>query len=154
MAKPTVVQFEITGKDSAALRRFYASLFGWEMQQTGTPGYSRVLANTSGIPGAIGNSWDDRPGQVTFYVEVANLEEALADAEEFGGKIVGPRFGGQISDAVKRLTAGDWTWYEVLQAGIRFAFVADPEGHVVGLSQGLHRGLEQFESRHRPARGE
>jgi len=51
MAKPKVVQFEITGKASATLQRFYAGLFGWEMQQTGTPGYGRVLAEAEKLGG-------------------------------------------------------------------------------------------------------
>jgi hypothetical protein len=79
----------LTGRDGAGRQRFYARLFGWQTQSTGTPGYGRILAGKNGIPGAIGNSWD-------------------------GGA----------------------------------AFVADPEGHVVGLAQGLQRGLEQLAARH------
>jgi predicted enzyme related to lactoylglutathione lyase len=66
MAKPAVVQFEITGKDSAALSRFYASLFGWEIQTTATPGYYLVGANEKGIPGGIGPSRDGGSGRLTL----------------------------------------------------------------------------------------
>ena len=33
MARPVVARFEVTGKDSAGLRRFYSELFGWSIQE-------------------------------------------------------------------------------------------------------------------------
>ncbi len=33
MAKPAVAEFEVTGRDGAALRRFYPDLFDWEIQE-------------------------------------------------------------------------------------------------------------------------
>jgi predicted enzyme related to lactoylglutathione lyase len=127
MPTPTVVQFEITGRDGDALSRFYARLFGWEMQETGTPGYYRVVANDMGISGAVGPSWDGGPGQVTVLVEVADLQETLSRAEALGGTRCGEP-------------------HEVPKAGLTFTYVTDPEGHVVGLAQGLQRALAQFES--------
>jgi predicted enzyme related to lactoylglutathione lyase len=121
VAKPAVVQFEVTGKDSADLKRFYAILFGWEMHESPiTPGYYRVGADEPGIPGGIGPSQDGGAGWVTFFVEVDDLQEHLSRAEELGGTIVRPP-------------------KEVPQAGLTFAFVADFEGHVVGLTHGLRR---------------
>lgn len=49
MANPSVVQFEITGQNSATLQRFYARLFGWPMRETGSSDYARVLAREAGI---------------------------------------------------------------------------------------------------------
>ena len=116
MAKPAVVHFEITGQDSAALQRFYAGLFGWEMQETPMPGYRIVAANGDGIAGGIGPSRDGQPGRVTFYVEVPDVREALSDVEDVGGTIVlRPQ--------------------EIPELGVTFALFADPEGHVVGLQQ-------------------
>jgi predicted enzyme related to lactoylglutathione lyase len=115
MTIPAVVQFEITGRDSAALKRFYALLFGWQMgESTITPEYHVVEANGSGIPGGIGTGWDGASGQLTFYVEVDDLEENLYYAEELGGKVIAPP-------------------HEIPQLGIKFALFADPEGHVLGL---------------------
>jgi predicted enzyme related to lactoylglutathione lyase len=121
MNKPAVVQFEITGQDSAALQRFYSGLFGWEIHPTTTPGYGRVRPGAQGISGAIGGSWEGGAGQLTVFVEVTNLHEALSRAAELGGQVIGG------------LQA-------VPQTGMTFAYVADPAGHVVGLSQGLQRG--------------
>ena len=133
MEKPTIVQFEITGKDAGAQQHFYASLFGWEMH--GRPGYERTRAAETGLPGAIGSTrsgpnggrdegWDGGSGQLTVYVEVADLPATLSAAEKLGGKIVAPL-------------------YEVPGRQLAVAFIADPEGHVVGLSQGLRRAIEQ-----------
>jgi predicted enzyme related to lactoylglutathione lyase len=134
MATATVVQFEITGRDGEALNRFYAGLFGWEMQRTGTPGYCRVVASETGISGAVGPSWDDGPGQVTVLVEVADLQETLSRAAELGGTSCGKP-------------------HEVPQASLAFTYIADPEGHVIGISQGLQCALERFESTRSESKG-
>ena len=133
MNKPTVVQFEITGRDAQALQHFYASLFGWDMR--GRPGYERTSAAETGLPGAIGSTrsgpnggrddgWDGGSGQLTVYVEVADLKATLSAAEQLGGKIVAPM-------------------YELPGRQLAVAFIADPEGHVVGVSQGLQRAIEE-----------
>jgi predicted enzyme related to lactoylglutathione lyase len=119
------VQFEITGRDGAALKRFYAILFGWEIRAAAaTDGNFGVGAAETGIPGRIGRSWDGGPGRVTVYVEVDDLLEHVSLAEELGGRIVAPP-------------------REVPGTGVTLALVADPEGHVVGLSRGLGRRPER-----------
>jgi predicted enzyme related to lactoylglutathione lyase len=133
-----VVQFEITGKDPTALQQFYASLFGWDLQTTPggrTSSYQRTSAAVTGIPGAIGptrsgpnadreDDWDGGSGQVTVYVEVADLSESVAAALKLGGSVLAPV-------------------HQVPGRELRLAFIADPEGHVVGLSQGLQQALQQ-----------
>ena len=87
MAIPAVVQFEITGKNSATLKSFYGTLFGWQAQEVGiTPGYG-VVRTEKGIPGGIGPSWDGGSGHATFYVEVDDIQECLSLAEELGGRL-------------------------------------------------------------------
>jgi predicted enzyme related to lactoylglutathione lyase len=63
---------------------------------------------------------------VTFYVEVEDPARYLARAEELGGTTVVPPT-------------------EVPEFGLTFAFFADPEGHLVGLSKGVfpERGLSR-----------
>ena len=138
MNKPLVVQFEITGRDPERLHSFYRNLFGWQLQDTPgghSPGYKRTSAEETGIPGAIGptrsgpnatrdRDWDGGTGQLTIYVEVDDIEEAVSQAEKLGGKVVAPV-------------------YEVSGRSLKVAFIADPEGHVLGLSQGLQNAMKR-----------
>ena len=118
MTKPIVGWFEVTGKDGPGLQRFYAKLFDWKVSDTGDgSGYGLVAAEEKGIAGGIGASQDGGPGAVTFYVEVDDLDTYLAKAEKLGGTTLVPPT-------------------ELPNFGLSFAFFADPEGHMVGLSKG------------------
>jgi len=117
MAQPSVVWFEITGKNGPELQSFYSSLFGWNVQDAGDgSGYGLVGAADKGIGGGIGAAQDGR-GQLTFYVEVDDPSAYLDKATQLGGKTILPPT-------------------EVPQFGLTFALFTDPEGHVVGLSKG------------------
>jgi predicted enzyme related to lactoylglutathione lyase len=122
MHKADVVQFEISGEDTAELKRFYASLFGWHIQaeETSPGGPYSVAANGDGIRGIINTVRGGRSGQVTFYIEVDDVMESLAYAEELGGTII------------RRP-------HEIVHQGgpATVASFSDPAGNVVGLSTGL-----------------
>lgn len=119
MAKPVVARFEITGKDGAKLRRFYSDLFDWKIAEGAKgSGFGVVPAGDHGISGTIGPDRTGGHGHVSFYVEVDDPAGYLAKAERLGGKTVVPPT-------------------EVAEFGLVFAFFADPEGHVVGLSKGV-----------------
>ena len=115
MANP-VVWFEVVGRDGAALQRFYGGLFGWQPQDVGG-GYGTVQAEPKGIAGGIGTAQDGSSGHVTFYVEVDDPGAYLRRAEELGGRTLLPPT-------------------ELPEFGLTFALLADPEGHVIGLSKG------------------
>ena len=135
----SAIQFEISGRDSARLQDLYARLFGWAIQQTGTPGYGRVVAYQDGIPGAIGPGWDGRSRRVTVYVEVAHLEATRMRAEQLGGTVLdGPGHGVAQPGRVPRWS-DERRADEVPEAGVSFTFIADPEGNVIGESHGLRR---------------
>jgi predicted enzyme related to lactoylglutathione lyase len=105
-----IVHFEIIGNDGAKLQQFYRQLFNWEVKADNPWNYGMVEATDSGIGGGIG------PGQttgVTFYIEVPDLEAALARAEELGGKTETPPT--EIPDMVT------------------YATFTDPEGNRIGL---------------------
>ena len=137
-AKSHVVQFEITGRDATRLHDFYGGLFGWDLRVTpggATSSYRRTSASETGLPGAVGPvrsgpnvgrdpGEDAGGGQVTVYVEVEDIESAVSNAVQLGGKVVAPV-------------------YEVPGKHLRLAFIADPEGHVVGLSQGLQNAIDR-----------
>jgi len=118
MAAPAVAWFEVTGTDGAALQDFYAGLFDWQIQDAGDgSGYGLVAAAEKGIGGGIGAAQNGDTGRVTFYVEVDDVAGYLQKAEQLGGHTIVPPM-------------------EIAQFGLTFAFFADPEGHVVGLSKG------------------
>lgn len=116
MGQP-VTHFEIVGKDGEALMRFYADLFGWTINDDNPMSYGMVSAEENGIAGGITGGPDGYDGHVTFYIEVPDVEAALAKAESLGGtRIMGPD---QIMDMV---VLGQFT---------------DPEGHLIGVVRPL-----------------
>jgi predicted enzyme related to lactoylglutathione lyase len=121
MTKPVVGWFEVTGKDGPALQKFCAKLFGWTVNDAGDgSGYGLVEAGEKGIAGGIGASQDGGSGGVTSYVEVDDPAAYLKRAEKLGGTTVVPPT-------------------EIPNFGLTFAFLADPEGHVIGPSKGAVR---------------
>ncbi|HEY2601284.1 MAG TPA: VOC family protein [Thermoleophilaceae bacterium] len=114
-----VVHFEIIGRDGDKTKSYYAELFGWEIDSNNPMGYgliqreANVNADGIGIGGGVGGGPEGYEGHVTFYVEVPDVEEALAKAESLGGtRMMGPE---TIMD---RLVLGHFT---------------DPEGHLIGV---------------------
>jgi predicted enzyme related to lactoylglutathione lyase len=121
MGQP-IVHFEIIGKDAGRLHGYYSDLFGWEIDAGNPMKYGIVQrdGNTNadgvGIGGGIGGGPEGYDGHVTFYVEVPDVEAALAKAESLGGaRVMGP---------------------ETVMEGIEIGLFNDPEGHVVGVVRG------------------
>jgi len=122
MGQP-VVHFEVIGKDGAKLQSYYSDLFGWDIDAGNEMGYGMVQrdGNTNsdgvGIGGGVGGGPEGYDGHVTFYVEVPDVEAALARAEELGGtRVMGP---------------------EDMSGGPTIGQFRDPEGHVVGVVGGM-----------------
>jgi predicted enzyme related to lactoylglutathione lyase len=118
MGQP-VVHFEVIGKDAEGLHRYYSELFGWQIDANNPMNYGLVSrdGNTNdagvGIGGGVGAGPEGYEGHVTFYVEVPDVEAALAKAESLGGsRIMGPE---KVMDAVE------------------IGLFTDPEGHVIGV---------------------
>jgi len=96
MGQP-VVHFEVIGRDGAKLQSYYSDLFGWQIDANNPMKYGTVQreGNTNsegvGIGGGVGTGPEGYGGHVTFYVEVPDVEAALAKAEELGGtRMMGP----------------------------------------------------------------
>ena len=99
MGQP-VVHFEVLGKDAEKTQSYYSELFGWDIQALpfeNPTQYGLVTrdGNTNadgiGIGGGVGGAPEGYAGHVTFYVEVPDVEAALAKAESLGGKrMMGP----------------------------------------------------------------
>ena len=121
-----VVHFEIAGKDPEKLQSYFSELFGWDIDADNEFKYGIVQreGNTTsdgiGIGGGISGGPEGYEGHVTFYVEVPDVEAALAKAESLGGtRMMGP------DDVMENLTIGLFT---------------DPEGHVIGVMNGRGSG--------------
>ncbi len=114
MADAKVIHFEITGKDQKALQGYYSSLFGWKLNTDNPGGYGMTDPSQTGLIVGVGAA-PQGPGFVTGYVTVADINATLAKAGELGGSTVMPKFS---PDGQAQL-----------------ALVADPEGHVIGLTE-------------------
>ena len=123
-----VVHFEIIGRDPAALRNYFGSLFGWEFDapspvaaEVSDPdqyGFLNLIKaeDGTGVRGGIGGGPDRQP-QAIFYVGVPDVEAALQRAEQLGGtRTLGP------ATSPNGLVVGHFR---------------DPEGNLVGVA-GMH----------------
>jgi len=122
MGQP-VVHFEVIGKDGAKLQRYYADLFGWEIDADNEMNYGMVDGKKNpapdgmGIGGGIAGGPEGYEGHVTFYVAVPDIEEALQKAESLGGtRVFGP---------------------DTIMGRIELGQFKDPEGHVIGVVKAL-----------------
>jgi predicted enzyme related to lactoylglutathione lyase len=120
MGQP-VVHFEITAKDGPAMQRYYADLFGWDVDANNPMHYGIVAREGNlnkdgiGIGGGIAQGPDGYAGHVTFYVEVPDVEATLAQAEAGGGtRMMGP---------------------EEVMEGLTIGLFVDPEGRTIGVIQ-------------------
>ncbi len=99
---------------------YYSELFGWQIDADNPMNYGTVQreGNTNaagaGIGGGVGGAPEGYDGHVTFYIEVPDVEAALAKSESLGGKrIMGPD--------------------KVPGTEIELGHFSDPEGHVIGV---------------------
>lgn len=120
MGQP-VVHFEIIGQDAGKLQSYYSELFGWEIDAGNPMRYGlvkrEVNAEGIGIGGGIGTGPEGYGGHVTVYVEVPDVEAALAKAQSLGGtRMMGPE---KVMDQVE------------------IGLFTDPEGHTVGVMKAV-----------------
>jgi predicted enzyme related to lactoylglutathione lyase len=121
MGQP-VVHFEVIGKDPEKIQSYYSELFGWEINSDNPANYGVVPREENlnpdgvGIGGGLGGGPEGYDGHATFYVEVPDVEAALAKAESLGGsRMMGP---------------------QTVMESIEIGLFNDPEGNVVGVVSG------------------
>jgi uncharacterized protein len=113
---PKVGWWEITLADKASsdkVKTFFTQVFGWKIESDPQFGYGEVSAKDAGIGGGIGPT--NQPGaknNVTFYVEVDDIDAYLKKIEAAGGKTIMPN---------------------TPMGNVAFAQFADPAGNVIGL---------------------
>jgi predicted enzyme related to lactoylglutathione lyase len=113
MAKGTISHIEFPADDIERAKRFYGAVAGWEFSEMdGMPGYF-LFRTGPGSGGGVGMRGESVGSVVRVYIDVEDLEAAIAAATANGGTVVTPP-----SD-----TPGQG----------RYAAVNDPEGNEIGL---------------------
>lgn len=85
-----IVFFDFAGPDSAALKEFYSSLFGWDFSpqnQVSVP----IASATTSPPTLMGAIRQD-PTENMLYIGVDDITATLDEIVEKGGEINQPRF--------------------------------------------------------------
>ncbi|HEY2931224.1 MAG TPA: VOC family protein [Acidobacteriota bacterium] len=127
-----VVHFEIPVDDLARAKKFYGSIFGWNLQDMPMPGGTNyTMATTVPVneqhvpkePGAINGGIVQRSGDVrssVIVINVGSIDQYSKKITAAGGKVVKPK-----------ADVGGMGFY---------AYVADSEGNVIGLWEDLKKG--------------
>lgn len=111
-ARP-VVYFSIQAADPSRQREFYSAMFNWDI---GDGAFMRIPAGIGGPENGIGGhiSRSETTG-FSLYVQVRDLDSALAQAVELGGA--------KVHDPVQ------------IPGGAKIAGITDPEGNSLVLVQ-------------------
>ena len=117
-----VVHFEIPFDDGDRARGFYRDAFGWELQSMPGMGYTLVTSGPTGergptepgfINGGMMSRADSPSSAPILIVDVDSIEDTLTRTDGLGGKTLRGRE-----------PVGDMGFA---------AYLADPEGNVIGL---------------------
>lgn len=130
-----VVHFEIIHPEAEQVQQFFADVFDWAINTANPMNYGMVDtgAKDYGIQGGIGAPGPLGSGHVTFYVEVDDVDAALAKAVAAGGTV-----------AMPKINIGGPPGQETILAQF-----TDPFGNRYGLSQ---RHAQPAAAAARPAR--
>jgi len=110
-----VVHWQLISREPEKLAQFYLTLFGWKISDANGLGYRMVETAQSG-KGVDGGIWPAPPGapeMVQLFVEVDDIDAALAQLTGLGGSVVMPK--------------------QVLPEGDAMALATDPLGRPFGL---------------------
>lgn len=113
MSSP-VVHWQMLSADPDRAAAFYGDLFGWQVSGANGLGYRAVAAGEGGIGGGIWPAPPGAPEMVQLYVQVPDIDAALAQVETLGGKVLMPK--------------------QVLPDGDAMALALDPLGRSFGLT--------------------
>ena len=92
----SIIHFDISADDVLRAKNFYEKLFGWKIEKfpTGPTEYYLIetLAKTGkkGIGGGLAKR-EKKYQQITNFIEVDSIDEAIAKVKELGGEIVEPK---------------------------------------------------------------
>ena len=108
-----IVHVELSAVDRKALSKFYADVFGWEIEHMDYMNYSTFKAG-DGVGGGFNPVSEQNPaGTVTIYIETDDVTASLKEVEKSGGTIIMPEA-------------------EIPKYG-KFGMFRDPQGNLIGL---------------------
>ena len=110
-----VVHFEIGSRDGKRLQSFYGEMFDWKINPIGVVGFITTAAEKT-INGHINQLGHEPHNYVTIYVQVPDVQTYLDRAVELGAKMLVPE--------------------TPIPGTGSFAWIADPEGNIIGLFNG------------------
>lgn len=120
---PRVVHFELIADDPDQATKFYANVFGWDVQkwEGGEQPYWLVTTGDEKEPGINGGFM--KPYQQLkapiITIEVPDIDDYVLKIEQAGGKVVAPK---------QEIAGQGWA-----------AYFSDPAGNVVGIYQGIEQ---------------
>ena len=112
MIAGNVCHIEIAGKDTAKVKKFFSSLFGWKFQSS-MPGYDTYSAGDGAIGGGLWSPPEGVPHGIVNYILVQSVNDHAKKIASAGGKILVPK---------SEVPGMGW-----------FAVFADPEGNRWGI---------------------
>ena len=113
MSEHKIVHIELSAKDRKALSKFYADVFGWDVQHIDDMNYTTFKAG-DGVAGGFNPVTEENPaGTVTIYIETDDVTASLKEVEKAGGTILSQEM-------------------EIPSTG-KFGIFRDPQGNMIGL---------------------
>ena len=91
---PRVVHFEIGADNPQRAIQFYQKTFGWKAQKwDGPTDYWLIATGEEGEPGIDGaiQPRSENPQPIIDVIDVSDIDEAIRQIEENGGKIAAPK---------------------------------------------------------------
>ncbi len=80
-----LVHFELPSQDATRAREFWSGLFGWEFQDSGTPGIDYFMVRTGDDQGGAVYTSDGSVRGPVVYFDTDDIDEALDEVRQLGG---------------------------------------------------------------------
>jgi predicted enzyme related to lactoylglutathione lyase len=113
MSKGSISHIEFPADDVERAKRFYGAVAGWEYgEMAGIPGFW-LFRSSPEAGGGIGKRGEAVGNVIRVYIDVDDLDAAIAAAQANGGSVVTPP--------------------SPVPGQGRFAALLDPEGNEIGL---------------------
>lgn len=117
MAHGDITHVDIPADDVGRAKAFYSEVFGWQIDEVpGFEGYPMWRA-PNGISGGGITQRTESLQTMRSYVEVDSIDDVLAKAREYGGRVV-----------MEKAPISETSWYAAFE---------DTEGNQVGLYEGV-----------------